>query len=155
MFVTTRCLFQNFSLTWFSLLNKEEYIPIKKFPKLSKELIKEFNNEKELEWSMSAFLLEYEGKKVLFDAVYIDMNNNKIELLNRLKELKISRDEINYIFIINFHWDHIERLIDQNDNIIYKNAKIYVCKEEYKGEIKFPITKKGLLDKIKKIYDKQ
>ena len=155
MFVSTRCLFQNFSLTWLSLSNKDEYVSTERFPKLSKELIKEFNLEKGIEWSMSAFLLECEGKKALFDAGYIDRNSNKIEILNRLKELKISPDEINYIFITHCHWDHIEGLIDQNDNIIYKNAKIYICKEEYNGEIKFPIEKKGLLERIKKICDKQ
>ncbi len=68
------------------------------------------------------------------------MNSIKIILLNILKELKISPNKLNYIFITYFHWDHIEGLIDQNDNIIYKNAKIYFCKV--------------LLDKIKKMTNK-
>ena len=57
---------------------------------------------------MSAFLLESEGKKVLFDVGYFDRKNKGRGILDRLKELKISPDEIDYIFITHFHWDHTE-----------------------------------------------
>jgi len=154
MYVSSRCLFPKFTLTWLSVSNKEEYAPTDKFPKLTKELIKELNLENGIEWSMSAFLLESEGEKALFDAGFFDdRNNNKRGILTRLDELKISPDEINYIFITHFSWDHIDGLIDENDNMIYKNAKIYVSKEEYNAEIK-----KGrpdrlkLPERIKKLY---
>ena len=126
MYVSTKCLFQNFSLTWLSVINKEELASTKLYPKLTEKIIKELGIEKGIEWSMSAFLLECEGKKALFDAGFFEKNNKGI--LDRLFELKISPDEIDYIFITHFHWDHIAGLIDDKDNIIYKNAKIYVCK---------------------------
>ena len=47
-------------------------------------------------------------------------------------------------------------MLDDNDNIIYKNAKIYVSKEEYDGWInKMPAEKNALQVKIMKIYEKQ
>ena len=47
-------------------------------------------------------------------------------------------------------------MLDDNDNIIYKNAKIYVSKEEYDGCInKMPAEKNSLQVKIMKIYEKQ
>ena len=105
---------------------------------------------------MSVFLLEYEGKKVLFDAGFFVKDSNSKGILDRLRELKISPDEIDYIFITHFHWDHIAGLIDENDNIIYKNAKIYVSKEEYDGWInKMPAEKNALQVKIMKICEKQ
>ena len=154
MYVSTKCLFPNFSLTWLSVINKEELASTKLYPKLTEKIIKELGIEKGIEWSMSAFLLECEGKKALFDAGFFEKNNKGI--LDRLFELKISPDEIDYIFITHFHWDHIAGLIDDKDNIIYKNAKIYVCKEEYDGWIyKMPAEKNVLQVKIMKIYEKQ
>ena len=156
MYVSTRCLFPNFSLIWLSVLNKEELCPTTRYPKLTEELIKELKIEKGIEWSMSVFLLECEGKKVLFDAGFFEKDSNSKGILDRLQELKISPDEIDYIFITHFHWDHIAGLIDENDNIIYKNAKIYVSKEEYDGWInKMPAEKNALQVKIKKICEKQ
>ena len=155
MFVSTRCNFPNFSLTWLSLTNFEDYCPLEKYPKLTQELIKELNIEKGVEWSMSSFLLECEGKKALFDAGFYDNNNNNI-ILERLKELKISPDDIDYIFITHCHWDHIDGLIDQNNNINFKNAKIYISKEEYNGNIKVgPPNKKGVFEKVKKFCANQ
>ena len=156
MYVSTRCLFPNFSLIWLSVLNKEELCPTTRYPKLTEELIKELKIEKGIEWSMSVFLLECEGKKVLFDAGFFEKDSNSKGILDRLQELKISPDEIDYIFITHFHWDHIAGLIDENDNIIYKNAKIYVSKEEYDGWInKMPAEKNVLQVKIMKICEKQ
>ena len=156
MYVSTRCLFKNFSLIWLSVSNKESFVETNKFPKLTNEIKKELNLEKDIEWSMSAFLLESEGKKALFDAGYFGENDNQKGILTRLEELKISPDDIDYIFITHFHWDHIDGLIDEKDNIIYKNAKIYVSKEEYNAEFKGgPPDKIGLQEKIKKIYKNQ
>ena len=63
MYVSTRFLFPNFSLVWISILNKGELCPTTRYAKLTEELIKELKIEKGIEWSMSVFLLEYEGKK--------------------------------------------------------------------------------------------
>ena len=156
MFVTIRCLFPNFSLTWLSLTNKEDYCPIERYPKLTKELIKELKIEKGIEWSMSSFLLECEGKKALFDAGFYDLETNNNIILERLKELKILPEDIDYIFITHSHWAHIDGLIDENNNINFKNAKIYISKEEYNSNKKGgPPSKKDIFERVKKICDKQ
>ena len=156
MYVSTRCLFPNFSLIWLSVTNQEEFAQTDIYPKLTKELIKELNLEKGIEWSMSVFLLESEGKKALFDAGFFVKNSKNKGILDRLEELKISPDEIDYIFITHFHWDHIDGLIDENNNIIYKNAKIYVSNEEYNGKVGGgPPDKIGVQDRVKKICEKQ
>ena len=154
MNVSTRCNFKNFSLTWLSVVEEEGICPLERYPALNQNLIKELHIEKGIEWSMSAFLLEWENKKALFDAGFNTKENSGIP--QRLKELKISPEEIDYIFITHSHWDHIEGLIDEKDNIIYKNAKIYISKEEYNGKVKkVKPDKIDLYDKIKKICDKQ
>ena len=154
MFVSTRCLFPNFSLVWLSGMNAAKLSPTTLFPKLTPELIKELGLENGVEGSMSAFLLEAEGKKALFDTGL----NEKISkgILERLQELKISTDDIDYVFITHFHGDHIGGLLDANDKIVFKNAKIYVSKQEYDGWInKMPAEKNALQVKTMKICEKQ
>ena len=153
MNVSTRCIFSNFSLVWLSGQNEAKSNPTTLFPKLTPEIINELGLENGIEGSMSAFLLEAEGKKALFDTGF---NETSGKINDRLKELKISPDEIDYIFITHFHGDHIGGLLDANDNIVYKNAKIYVSKEEYDGWInQMPADKNALQVKTMKICEKQ
>ena len=133
MYVSTRCVFPDFVVTWLSTLNEAKLSPTSLYKKLTPELIKELGLENGVEGSMSVFLLEAEGKKALFDTgLPLSMGKG---LLDRLNELKISTDEIDYIFITHFHLDHIGGLLDEKDNILFKNAKIYVSKAEYDGWI--------------------
>ena len=129
MLVSTRCLFPDFVITWLLGSDQMKSLPTNFFPKLTPELIKEFNVENGLENSLSCFLLEAEGKKALFDTGLNEKESTGIP--DRLKELKISPDEIDFIFITHFHPDHIGGLVDKNDQIYFKNAKIYVSKEKY------------------------
>ena len=153
MYVSTRCVFKDFVITWLSGLNEAKNSPTSLFPKLTPELIKELGLEKGVEGSMSAFLLEAEGKKALFDTGLNESMSTGIP--DRLKELKVSADEIDYIFITHFHLDHIGGLLDAKDNIYFKNAKVYVSKEEYDGWInKMPKDKNALQVKIMKILEK-
>ena len=87
MYVSTRCVFPNFVITWLSGLNQEKFSPPTLFPKLTPELIKELGLEKGVEGSMSAFLLEAEGKKALFDTGLNEKMSKGIP--DRLKELKV------------------------------------------------------------------
>ena len=154
MYVSTRCVFPNFAVTWLSGMNSPKTSPTTLFPKLTPELIKELGLENGVEGSMSAFLLEAEGKKALFDTGLNEKASTGIP--DRLKELKVSKDEIDYVFITHFHGDHIGGLLDAKDNIVFKNAKVYVSKEEYDGWInKTPSDKNGLQVKTMKILEKQ
>ena len=154
MLVFTRCLFPEFAITWINGSNNlNNSFPTKLFPKLTPELIKEYGLENGIENSLSCFLLETEGKKALFDTCLNEKESTGVP--DRLKELKISPDEIDYIFITHFHPDHIGGLIDKDDNIYFKNAKIYVSKEEYDSWINQPDDKRNALPKkIMKICEK-
>ena len=154
MYVSTRCLFPNFALTWLSGMNDPKLSPTSLFPKLTPEIIKELGIENGIEGSMSAFLLEAEGKKALFDTGLNESVSKGIS--DRFNELKITPDEIDYVFITHFHGDHIGGLLDAKDNVVYKNAKLYVSKEEYDGWInKMPSDKNALQVKTMQKYEKQ
>ena len=85
------------------------------------------------------------GEKALFDTGFNEKQSTGLP--DRLKELKISPDEIDYIFITHFHPDHIGGLVDKDDNIHFKNAKIYASKEEYDSWINVPDDPKNALPK--------
>ena len=100
MYVSTRCVFPGFTITWLSEKKKKKNSPTTLFPKLTPELIKELGLEKGVEGSMSAFLLEAEGKKALFDT---GLNESMSQgITDRLKELKIKHDEIDYVKMLKF-----------------------------------------------------
>ena len=100
------------------------------------------------------FFYRTEGKKALFDTG-LPFSRSK-GIVERLTELKISPDEIDYIFITHFHLDHIGGLLDEKDNIFFKNAKIYVSKLEYDSWInKTPSDKNQMQVKTMKICEKQ
>ncbi len=135
-------------------MNEAKLSPTTLFPKLTPELIKELGVEKGVEGSMSVFLLEAEGKKALFDTGLSEAYGGKVK--ERLKELNIEPDEIDYIFITHYHGDHIGGLLDKEDKIVFKNAKIYVSKEEHEGWIyKMQPDKNKLQVKTMKICEKQ
>lgn len=154
MIISNRILFKNYTITWLNGQIEPKISPTSLFPKLTPELIKELKLENGVIGSMSSFLLEAEGKRALFDTGY----NRSIStgITDRLKELRISPEEIDYIFITHFHRDHIGGLVDEKDEIYYKNAKIYVSKQEYEGWInQMPEDKNELQRKIMKIVEKQ
>ena len=154
MIASVRILFHNYAITWLNCQIEPKFTKSSLFPKLTPELIEELGIKNGIEASMSSFLLEAEGKKALFDTGYnITISSG---ITDRLKELRISPDEIDYIFITHFHRDHIGGLVDEKDEIYYKNAKIYVSKEEYEGWInKMPKDKNEYQSKIMKIVEKQ
>ena len=154
MISSVRFEFPNYSITWLNGQLEPKYSSLSLFPKLTPELIKELGVENGAESSMSSFLLESDKKLALFDTGY----NRTIStgITDRLKELRISPDDINYIFITHFHRDHIGGLVDEKDEIYYKNAKIYVSRDEYDGWInKMPKGKNVLQTKIMKIVEQQ
>ena len=117
---------------------------------LSRDLLKENSNLKTLLYNKNNII-----KNKNFQHTGL---NEKISkgILERLQELKISTDDIDYIFITHFHGDHIGGLLDANDKIVFKNAKIYVSKQEYDGWInKMPAEKNALQVKTMKICEKQ
>lgn len=78
--------------------------------------------------SISCFLVETQGKKVLFDT------GNGTEhggcLLMRLDSLGISPDGIDYLVLTHFHNDHIGGML-QADTAVFTRAEVYVPEAEY------------------------
>lgn len=98
-----------------------------------------------VEVPMFAFLIKLEEGNLLFDAG-IDQDdraffapwgkaivlNKENLLLNRLKDLGVSPDEINYVFLSHLHFDHAGLVR------YFKKAKVFVQRQEYAFAINPP-----------------
>ncbi|MFH1801554.1 MAG: MBL fold metallo-hydrolase [archaeon] len=71
------------------------------------------------------YILKHKGKIIVIDT---GARWNKKELLEKLKELKMSPPQVDVVILTHNHFDHTG-----NVNI-FKNAKIYGGKEDFKSE---------------------
>ena len=78
--------------------------------------------------SISCFLVETQGKKVLFDT------GNGTErggmLLQRLDSIGVKPESIDFLVITHFHGDHIGGMTE-NGKPVFTNAEVYVPEAEY------------------------
>ena len=82
--------------------------------------------------SVSTFLVQIDGKYILFDAGLGAWGG---QLLNRLVALGVNPDSIGFVYLTHFHADHIAGLVKPGDagktEKVFKNAAVYAGKVEY------------------------
>ena len=78
--------------------------------------------------SISCFLVEAQGKKVLFDTG--NGSGRGGMLLKRLKDIGVAPEDIDYVVITHFHGDHIGGMAEGGKPVFTK-AEVYVPEAEY------------------------
>ena len=78
--------------------------------------------------SISCFVVETQGKRILFDAGNGAAHGGK--MLVRLRAAGIAPEQIDYIFVTHFHGDHIGGLA-ADGKPLFANAQLYVPDAEY------------------------
>lgn len=78
--------------------------------------------------SISCFVVETQGKRILFDAGNGAAHGGK--MLERLRAASIAPEQIDYIFVTHFHGDHIGGLA-ADGKPLFANAQLYVPDAEY------------------------
>ena len=87
--------------------------------------LEQYLNHKDSNLSaINVFLIDTGKDKILFDT-----GTDANILTERLAELNIKPEDINYICITHMHFDHIGGLVKDN-NKVFPNAQIFVSKEE-------------------------
>ena len=140
------------TVTWIQDNEGEKLNPYSLFSDASDSLIKSLDLPDGIPASVSTFLLQVDGKNILFDAGLGAFGG---QTTKRLEALGIKADDINIIYLTHFHADHIAGLVTKDDKgkdvKVFKNASVYAGKIEYKAWMK-RIPKNDLQKAVMGIY---
>ena len=119
--------------TWYWIKDNagEHRMPLSLFSGASAEQARVLGIEAGIPASVSVFLLEKEGKRILFDAG----NGREDSFLPKaLDSLGVSPASIDYVFLTHLHGDHIGGLL-QKGQAFFPSAKLFLSKAEHKAWI--------------------
>lgn len=135
-------------VTWIKDNVGHRMMPVTLFASASKELIDSLGLQDGVPASISAFVVETQGKNILFDTGIGGANG---QLMDGLKSAGLSADSIDYVYLTHFHGDHIGGML-KGDTVVFKNAKVYASKKEYDGWMSMPAEQKAGVDKVMSAY---
>ena len=120
------------SVTWIQDNQGEKLNPRSLFSDASDSLFASLNLPDGIPASVSTFLLQIDGKNILFDAGLGAFGG---QTLDRLAAFDITPDKIDLIYLTHFHVDHIAGMIAKDSagkNVkVFNNATVYAGKVEY------------------------
>lgn len=135
-------------VTWIRDNAKARLMPRTLFPDASDVQIDSLSLQNGIPASISTFLVEKDGVRMLFDT---GMGAPDSRLLEGLKALHIHPEDINYLFITHFHGDHIGGMM-KNDSVVFPRAEVYASQLEYDAWMKMPADQKAQVEKTMKAY---
>ena len=140
------------SVTWIQDNESEKLNPISLFGDVSDSLVESLNMPEGIPASVSTFLLQADGKNILFDAGLGAFGG---KMLSRLAALGVNADNIDIVYLTHFHVDHIAGLVEKDaagiDTKTFKNASIYAGKVEYDAWMEH-IPKNDLQKMVMELY---
>ena len=77
--------------------------------------------------SVSTFLVECDGKRMLFDT---GVGAPDSRMMEGLKSLNVKPEDIDCLFITHFHGDHIGGMM-KDGKVVFPKAEVYASKAEY------------------------
>lgn len=135
-------------VSWIRDNAQERLMPRVLFPDATDRQIDSLSLQDGIPASVSTFLIESNGKRLLFDT---GMGAPDSRLLSGLKRLNIQPADIDYLFITHFHGDHIGGMI-QDGKAVFPNAEVYASKAEYDAWMNMPADKKQQVEQTMAAY---
>lgn len=135
-------------VTWIRDNAKDRLMPRSLFLDATDAQIDSLSLKEGVPASVSTFLVEKDGKYMLFDSG-VGAPDSKLQ--EGLKTLGVAPSEIDYIFITHFHGDHIGGMM-KDGGPVFTNAEIYASKTEYDAWMKMPEDKKSQVETMMKAY---
>ncbi len=114
-------------ITWIQDNSQPRVMPISLFPEADPALVDSLGLRDGFPSTVSVFLLEKEGKKMLFDT---GLGAPDSRLQEALSALGIVPESIDYIFLTHCHGDHIGGLISGGD-AVFPSAEVCLSVDEY------------------------
>lgn len=138
------------AVTWIQDNHKPKTMPASLFPEAARAVIDSLGmTESGIPATISTFLVQADGKNLLFDA---GLGAPDSRLLPALQSLQLSPDNIQYIFLTHFHGDHIGGLLTPSGEAVFKKAQVYASKAEYDGWMKMPKTQRAQVEQLRAAY---
>lgn len=138
------------AVTWIQDNYKPKTMPASLFPEAARAVIDSLGmTESGIPATISTFLVQTDGKNLLFDA---GLGAPDSRLLPALQSLQLSPDDIQYIFLTHFHGDHIGGLLTPSGEAVFKKAQVYASKAEYDGWMKMPKAQRAQVEQLRAAY---
>ena len=134
--VTTEC--DGVKLTQIRDNAQERLMQLSLFGELPQALIDSLNIGQGVPASVSVFLLEIDGKRILFDT---GMGAPDSRLLTNLSAAGVTPADIDYLYLTHFHGDHIGGMM-KGDTVVFPKAEVYAAQQEYDAWMQMPDDKK-------------
>lgn len=136
-------------VTWIQDNAQERLMERTLFADASDALIDSLGLQNGVPATISVFVLEKDGKNILFDT-----GNGKDDsrLMTGLKAINLTADDINYIYLTHFHGDHIGGML-KGDSAVFTKAEVYASQTEYDAWLKkMSADKNAMQRKMDKAY---
>lgn len=98
--------------------------------------------------SMSVFLVESKGMRILFDT---GLGAKDSRLLHLLSLMGLTPADIGFIYLTHLHGDHIGGLMD-GGRAVFPAAQVFVSKQEFKGWMRMSGEKKAQVERMARAY---
>lgn len=116
------------------------------FPQAPASLIDSLGLRGGIPSSMSVFLVESKGMRILFDT---GLGGKDSRLLHLLSLMGLTPADISFIYLTHLHGDHIGGLM-QGGRAVFPTAQVFVAKQEFRGWMRMPAEKKAQVEKMAK-----
>lgn len=134
--------------TWIQDNAEGRLMPRALFPDAPDALMDSLSLQNGIPSTMSVFLVEKDGVRILFDT---GLGAPESRLLTTLQALGVSPADIKYLYLTHFHGDHIGGMM-KGDSVVFPNAEVYASKVEYDAWLKMPAEKNAQVVKTMNAY---
>lgn len=133
-------------VTW--IQDRAAMQPVNLFPQAPASLIDSLHLRGGIPSSLSTFLVESKGMRILFDT---GLGGKDSRLLHLLSLMGLTPADIGFIYLTHLHGDHIGGLLD-GGRPMFPTAQVFVSKQEFKGWMRMSGEKKAQVEKMAKAY---
>lgn len=129
-------------VTWIRDNASPRLMPRTLFPDATDALMDSLSLQEGIPASVSTFLIECDGKRMLFDT---GVGAPDSRMMEGLKSLNVKPEDIDCLFLTHFHGDHIGGMM-KDGKVVFPKAEVYASKAEYDAWMKMLADKRAQVE---------
>lgn len=135
-------------ITWIQDNAQERIMERTLFPDASDSLVASLGLQNGVPATVSVFLVETGGRKILFDA---GLGSPDSRMIPSLKALDVNPEDIDYLYLTHFHGDHIGGMLKAG-RPVFRNAQVYASQKEYDAWMAMPQESRKQVEEMAAAY---